>query len=117
MAEIPRLKLHRLCPAEAREDDKQKPDYVDVSEGIEAEASLIPGGIIAKFVCRQSVAVFVNRQAKDYAGEGIDDILPVHAAVILPAAFYQRLSQNFSFWESLKKYAFTVAIMDYSFNG
>jgi hypothetical protein len=36
----------------------------------------------------------MNRQTQDYAGEGIDDVLPIHAAVILSAALYHLENQS-----------------------
>ena len=77
MRQIPRVERNGFCPAEARDDDKQKTDRVDVFDRIEGEPSVRFCRSVSELVRGECVAVFVQRKPDDDPGQriqGIDDV-------------------------------------------
>jgi len=90
MRQIPRVERNGFCPAEARNDDKQKTDRVDVFDRIEGEPSVRFCRSVSELVRGECVAVFVQREPDDDSGQGIQRIDDVKMHTKHCIAFLQR---------------------------
>ena len=74
MRQIPRVERNGFCPAETRDDDKQKTDRVDVFDRIEGKPSVRFCRSVSELVRSERMAVFMQRKPDDDPGQGIQGI-------------------------------------------